>query len=102
MQADSLATELSGKQIEDKFLNIILFTHLFLAILGLHFCVGFSLAAASWGYSLIEVHGLLIAVASLADHGLWGHGLQSSQHVDSVIVAHGLSGSRACGIFPDQ
>ena len=62
----------------------------------------FSLAAASWGYSLIEVHGLLIAVASLADHGLWGHGLQSSQHVDSVIVAHGLSCSRACGIFPDQ
>ena len=29
------------------------------------------------GSSLIEVHGLLIAVASLAEHGLWGHGLQS-------------------------
>ena len=39
--------------------------HLFLAVLGLHCCMGFSLVAASSSYSLVAVHGLLIAVASL-------------------------------------
>ena len=40
----------------------ILFLSLFLAVLGLH-CIG--------GYSLVAVHGLLIAVASLvAENGL--------------------------------
>ena len=54
--------------------------YLFLAVLGLQFIV---------------VHGLLIAVASLfAEHRLWNAG--------SVVVAHGLSCSEACGIFPDQ
>ena len=34
-------------------------------------CVGFSLVAASWGYSVVAVHGPLIAVAFLvAEHGL--------------------------------
>ena len=43
--------------------------YLFLAILGLHCCVGFSLVAAS-GTTLCSVQGLLIAVASLvAKHG---------------------------------
>ena len=32
-------------------------------------------------YSPVAVRGLLIAVASLvAEHGLWGNGLQSLQH----------------------
>ena len=31
--------------------------------------LGFSLAAASWGYSLAVVHGLLTAVASLMERG---------------------------------
>ena len=53
------------------FKIIILFIYLFLAILGLHCFVVFSLVAASSGYSLAVVHGLLIAVASLAaEHGL--------------------------------
>ena len=53
------------------FKIIILFIYLFLAILGLHCFVVFSLVAASRGYSLAVVHGLLIAVASLAaEHGL--------------------------------
>ena len=43
---------------------------LFLAVLGLGCCVGFSLVAVSRGYSLVE-HGLLIVVASLvAEHRL--------------------------------
>ena len=50
------------------------------------------------GLSLAVVSGLLIAVASLdAEHGLQARGLQQLRHVDSVVVAHGLSscGSRA-------
>ena len=81
---------------------------------------GFSLVAASGGYSLLRCAGfslqwLLIAVASLiAKHRLqacrlqqlWhtgsvvvAHGLQSA---DSAVVVHGLSCSAACGIFLDQ
>ena len=37
---------------------------LFLAVLGLGCCVGFSLVAVSRGYSLVVEHGLLIVVAS--------------------------------------
>ena len=44
---------------------IILF-YLFLAVLGLRCCMGFSLAAENGDYSLDVVHGLLIAVTSLA------------------------------------
>ena len=45
--------------------------YLFWAVLGLHCCTGFSLVAASMGYSLAEVLRLLIVVASLvAKHGL--------------------------------
>ena len=39
---------------------------LFLAVLGLHCCVGFSLVAASEGYWLVAVLGLLTAAASPA------------------------------------
>ena len=45
--------------------------YLFLAVLGLHCCVGFGLAVASRGYSLDAVHRLLFAVVSLvAEHRL--------------------------------
>ena len=47
------------------FLGIILFIHLFMAVLGLHCCVGFSLVAARRNYSLVSVSRLLTAVASL-------------------------------------
>ena len=43
----------------------------FLAALGIRFCMGFSIVAASRGYSLVAMCRLLIAVASLvAEHGL--------------------------------
>ena len=49
------------------FLKIVLF----LAVLVLCCCAGFSLDAASKGSSLVAVLGLLIVVASLAaEHGL--------------------------------
>ena len=57
--------------------------------------MGFSLVAVSRGYSLVVAHWHLIAVASLvAALRLWS--------TDSVVVAHRLSCSAACGIFPDQ
>ena len=63
---------------------IILFTYLFLAVLGLCCCTGFSLVAASGGYSPVAVPGLLIVVASLvAEPGLSGSWA-------SVVAAPGL------------
>ena len=48
------------------FFNIYL-----LAVLGLHCYTGFSLVAETRGYSLVALHGLPVAVASLvAEHGL--------------------------------
>ena len=48
------------------------------------------------------VHGLLIAAASLVvEHGLWALGLSSSlalYSTGSIVVAHGLGCSLACGI----
>ena len=55
---------------------------LYLAFMGLHYCMGIS---------LIVVSGLLIAVASLVA------GMQTS-----VIDVHGLSCSVACGIVLNQ
>ena len=52
-------------------LNIILFTY-FGLLLGLHCCMGFFLL------SVMAVHGLLIAVASIvSEHGLYGMGFSS-------------------------
>ena len=54
---------------EKKFFNCI---YLLLSMRGLHRWVGFSLGAASGGYSLVGVHGLLVAVASLVvEHKFW-------------------------------
>ena len=44
------------------FLKIYL---LFLAVLGLQCCKGFSLVVTSMGCALVAVHGLLMAVVSL-------------------------------------
>lgn len=53
------------------FLKNFLTIYLFLAVLDLHCCVGFSLAVVSGLYSLVAARGLLIAVASrVVEHGL--------------------------------
>ena len=57
-----------------------------------------SLVAVSWDYSSSLVHGLLIVVAS--PYKACALGMQAS--VGSVVVAHRLGCSSACGIFPDQ
>ena len=60
-------------------------------MLGLGCCVGFSLVAASRGYSPAVVRGLLTVVASLvAEHRLWAHGLQQLWHMGSVVGVLGL------------
>ena len=69
---------------------------LFLAVLGLRCCAGFSLVAASRGHSPVAVRGLLIVVASLvAEHELYqgqvgvvvaARGLGSMWHMGSVIM----------------
>ena len=41
-----------------------------LTVLGLHYCGGFSLVPRSVGYSVVALHGILIAVAFLVEHGL--------------------------------
>ena len=43
---------------------LYLFTYLFLAVLGLRCCIGFSPVAVSGGYSPLVVHGPLNVVAS--------------------------------------
>ena len=57
-------------------------------------CVGFSLVAASRGSSLVTKRGLLTGQILL-----WSSGSQAQAQ---VVVAHGLTYSRACGTFQDQ
>ena len=81
-------------------------------MLGLHYCLGFSLVVASKGYSLIAVRGLPIAVASLVERSLWNTGCRRTgasgiaapglQSTGSVVVSHELSCSEVRGILPDQ
>ena len=81
--------------------------YLFLAVQGLPRCVGLSPVAASGGCSLVVARGLLIAVAALVAEqralGYTGFTSRGSWALEqgSVVVAHGLSCSVACGIFLD-
>ena len=85
--------------------------YLFLAVLGLRCCAcRLSLVAASGGYFSLGCTGFslqwLLLLRSTGSRrtgfsscGTWAQWLW---HAGSVVVAHGLSGSAACGIFPDQ
>ena len=62
--------------------------YLFLAVLALHCCTGFSLVVASRSCSLVAMHRLLAAVASLAEDRL--EDMQASaagQHLGSLVSA---------------
>ena len=65
-------------------------------MLGLCCCMQAFSSCGERGLLFIVVRGLFIAVASLVCIA-WALGAWAS-----VIVAHGLSCSAACGIFPDQ
>ena len=49
---------------------ILYFYYLFLAVLGLHCCVWAFSSCGEWELLFVAVRGLLIAVASLVEHGL--------------------------------
>ena len=59
---------------------------------------------------LVAVRGISLVVTSGNYSSLWCAGFSlllllrstGSRHAGSVVVAHGLSCSTACGIFPDQ
>ena len=70
------------------------FIYLFLAVLDLRCCSGFSLLAASGGYSLVVVHGLLILMVSLAVEAcrIAARGLSSR---GSLALEHRLNSSGA-------
>ena len=79
-----------------------------MATLGLCCCMQAFSSCSEWGLLFVAVHGLLIVVAFLCCGaqalGVWAlvvvaPGLYST---GSVVVAHGLSCSAACGIFLDQ
>ena len=54
------------------------------------------------GLLFVAVHGRLIVMAALiVEHRFLAQELQSLQHADSVVVAHGLTCSVLCGIFSD-
>ena len=82
---------------------IYLFIYLFLAVLGLRFVRGLSLAAASGGHSSSRCgdrSSSRCAGLSLSRPlPLRGTG---SRRAGSAVVAHGPSRSAARGIFPDQ
>ena len=76
--------------------KFIYFIYLFLAALGLHCCAWAFSSCGEQGPLFAAVHRLLIVVATLCC------GAQALGARASVVVAHRLSCSVACGIFPDQ
>ena len=61
--------------------------YLFLVTVGLHCCLGFSRVVESWGYSLVSVCGLLVAVACLVvEHRPEEHRLQELWHMGLVAL----------------
>ena len=85
------------------FYLFYLFIFLFLAVLGLRFVRGLSPAAASGGHSSSRRGDRsssrctgLSPSRPLPPRGT------GSRRAGSVVVAHGLSRSAACGILPDQ
>ena len=65
--------------------SLLLFINLFLAVLGLCRCAGFSLAVVSGGHSPVAVPWLL-----LWSTGSRVHGLHKLQLVGFVVTASGL------------
>ena len=66
----------------------------FLSALDLCCCARAFSSCGEQGLLFVAVRGLLIAVASVVEHGLGARA--------SVVAAHGLSCSAARGIFLDQ
>ena len=92
--------------------NLFIHLFLFLAALGLRCCAWAFSSCCKWGLLFIAVHRLLMSVTStvaaqalgcqgFSSHSSWAQWLQLPGS-RAVVVAHGLSCSMSCGIFPDQ
>ena len=88
------------------FFFIYKFIYLFLAVLAPHCCTWSPSSCGERGPLFVAVHGLC---GGLPCCGAQAPGAQASvvvarglQSVGSVVVAHGLTCSTACGILPDQ
>ena len=83
----------------ERFFFFLIFIYLFFIYFWLCWVFvsvrGLSLVAASGGHSSSRCAGLSLSRPFLLRS-------TGSRHAGSVIVAHGLSCSAACGIFPDQ
>ena len=88
-QADSQPLRHQGSPGSLFLINLFYFI-LFLAVLGLHFCVWASSSCGEQGPLFITVRGPLLLRST------------GSRRTGSVVVAHRPSCSAACGIFPDQ
>ena len=66
-----------------------------MAVLGLRFCARAFSNCGKWGHSSSRCMGLSLSRPLLLRS-------TGSRRTGSVVVAHGLSCSAACGIFPDQ
>ena len=95
-------------KVTKKSVSLQGFSHaiVYLAVLGLHCFVAFSLVAARGGYSLVARVSHCGGCSYCRAWGLGWGGFSScsSQALEFrfVFVARGLSCSVACGIFPDQ
>ena len=84
-----------GFSVEQRWcLFIYLFIYLWLCWVFVS-VLGLSLVAASGGHSSLRCAGLSLSQPLLLRS-------TGSRRAGSVVVAHGLSCSAACGIFPDQ
>ena len=74
-----------------------------MAALGLHCGTQAFSSCSEWGYCLSWGTGFSLQwLLLLRSTGSRALGLQCLQCVGSILVAHGLSCSAVCGIFPDQ
>ena len=92
--AEGFCTKWVTREAHSSYIYIYKFIYLFLSVLGLHCCMGFSLVAMSRGYSLVAVHqlhhcsgfpccGALALgtwVSVVATSGLSSHGSQALEH----------------------
>ena len=62
-----------------------------MALLGLRCCTQVFSTYGKWGLLFVEVSGLLIAWAFIAEHRLQDCRLQYLRLMGSMVVAHGLS-----------
>ena len=85
--------------------SLLLFIYLFLAVLGLRCCSGFSLVAASGVHSSLRSTGFslrwLLLLQSLGCRRVPASAA-AAQHLGSVVAARWLRCSAACAVFLDQ